>query len=145
MNTWFECKVSYEKNIDSGLLQKTTEGYLIDAATYTDAEARLIEEVTPFSSSGEVSITTIKRVKIAELFLSQNETDDKYYRCKVNLITLDEKSGAERKTGVSIIVQADSLPSAVSTLKKEMDTTLNTYDIASVSETNIMDVLQHQL
>lgn len=145
MNTWFECKVSYEKISDTGVPQKTSEGYLIDAVTYTDAEARLIEEVTPFTSTGEFSISTIKRVKIAELFLSNAESDDRYYRCKVNLITLDEKSGSERKSSVTIIVQSSSLPEAVSKLQKEMDSTLITYEIATVTETNIMDVLQHQL
>lgn len=145
MNTWFECKVSYEKISDTGVPQKTSEGYLIDAVTYTDAEARLIEEVTPFTSTGEFSISTIKRVKIAELFLSNAESDDRYYRCKVNLITLDEKSGSERKSSVTMIVQSSSLPEAVSKLQKEMDSTLITYEIATVTETNIMDVLQHQL
>lgn len=145
MNTWFECKVTYEKATDSGSLKRTSESYLIDAATYTDAEARLVEEVTPFTSAGEFTINSIKRVKLAELFLSNQDQDDKYFRCKVQLISLDEKSGTEKRVGVAMIVQSNSLRNAVERLTKEMDATLYNYELASVTETPLVDVLQHAL
>ena len=83
MNNWYECSVRYEKLADTGLSKRSAESYLVDAMSVTEAEARLVEEITPFSSTGEIVISTIKRAKIAELFLNDNDEDDKYYRCKV--------------------------------------------------------------
>lgn len=142
MNTWFECKVTYEKTNENGLLSKTTESYLIDTVSYTHVEAKLTEELAPFTANGIFTINTIKRVKIAELFLNDKEEDDKYFRCKVNLISLDEKKGVEKKTAATMIVKSSSLPHAVERLDKEMSSTLFEYEIASVVETNIMDIYQ---
>lgn len=145
MNNWYECKVRYEKLSETSLSKKTSESYLIDAYSVTEAEARIVEEVAPFSSDGEVVISSIKREKFAELFLSPHEEDDKYYRCKVLFISLDEKNGVEKKTPSTMIVKASSLVRAVSILDKEMSSTMNNYSIASVVETNIMDVFSVDL
>ncbi len=145
MNNWYECKVRYEKLTEGGAMKKTTESYLIDAYSVTEAETRLIEELAPFTSQGELIVSSVKKEKIAELFLSDNELDDKYYRCKVNFISLDEKKGVEKKMPATMIVKADSLPSAVLRLKKEMEEGLTDFQIASVIETNIMDVLAPEL
>ncbi|MBB6274950.1 DUF4494 domain-containing protein [Porphyromonas circumdentaria] len=145
MNNWYECKVRYERLADTGLSKKSSESYLVDAYSVTEAEARIIEEVTPFASTGEVMISSIKREKFAELFLSTEDEDDKFYRCKVLFISLDEKNGVEKKTPVTMIVKASSLLKAVNRLDKEMSTSMTDYSIASVVETNIMDVFSLDL
>lgn len=141
MNNWYECKVRYEKTDDTGALKKNNESYLIDAYSVTEAEARLVEELAPFTSRGDLIVSSVKKEKIAELFLSDHEEDDKFFRCKVNFISLDEKRGVEKKMPATMIVKSDSLSNAVLRLKKEMDESLSNYQIASVVETNIMDVL----
>ena len=133
MNNWYECSVRYEKLADTGLSKRSAESYLVDAMSVTEAEARLVEEITPFSSTGEIVISTIKRAKIAELFLNDN-------RCKVLFIVLDEKNGVEKKTPVTMIVKASSLANAVAVIEREMSRTTHDYSIAAVVETNIMDV-----
>ncbi len=140
MANWFECKVSYEKISDNGLPRKSSESYLVDAFSFTDAEARLIEEVTPFSSSGEFTISNIRRVHLAELFLDEVDAHDRYYRCKVQFIMLDEKNGVEKKTAVQMIVKSNTLQNAVAELEKQMGKGLQEYEIVSVTETPIMDV-----
>ena len=140
MNNWYECSVRYEKLADTGLSKRSAESYLVDAMSVTEAEARLVEEITPFSSTGELVISTIKRAKIAELFLTDNDEADKYYRCKVLFIVLDEKNGVEKKTPVTMIVKASSLANAVAVIEREMSRTTHDYSIAAVVETNIMDV-----
>ena len=107
----------------------------------TEAETRLVEELAPFTSRGDLIVSSVKKEKIAELFLSDHEEDDKFFRCKVNFISLDEKRGVEKKMPATMIVKSDSLSNAVLRLKKEMDESLSNYQIASVVETNIMDVL----
>ena len=134
---WFECKISYEKMMENGIQKKVTEPYLVDALSFTEAEARIIEEMKPFVS-GELVVTDIKRARIAELFT--NENGDRYYKFKVFFITLDEVSGAEKKTAAQMLAQASDLKEAITVLETGMKGTLADYVIASVSETLIMDV-----
>ncbi|MCC8144869.1 MAG: DUF4494 domain-containing protein [Bacteroidales bacterium] len=134
---WFECKVSYEKIMENGVQKKVTEPYLVDALSFTEAEARIIEEMKPYIS-GDFTVTDIKRAKLAELFF--NETGDRYYKIKIFFITLDEKSGAEKKTAVQMLAQASDLKEAINVLDEGMKGTMADYTIASVTETMIMDV-----
>lgn len=137
MYNWFECKVRYDKTLDTGIIKTVTEPYLVDALSFTEAEARIIKEMTPFIS-GEFSIADIKRVKFSDSFF--NETGDKYYKAKLYFITLDEKSGSEKKTAVNMLVQASELKEAVETVEAEMGKTMIDYTMAAVTETAIMDV-----
>jgi len=134
---WFECKVSYEKMMSNGVAKRVSEPYLVDALSFTEAEARIIEEMRPFIS-GEFSVSNIKRARIAELFF--NETGDRYYKFKINFITLDEKSGAEKKSAVQMLAQASDINEAIAVLENRMKGTMSDYEIASVTETLIMDV-----
>ena len=86
MALWFECKVRYDKMMENGSVKKVNEPYLVDALTFTEAEARIIEEITPFIT-GEFSISAVKKTKISEIFF--DDSADKYYMVKVNFITLD--------------------------------------------------------
>jgi hypothetical protein len=134
---WFECKVSYEKMMENGVQKKVSEPYLVDALSFTEAEARITEEIKPYIS-GEFLIADIKRARLAELFF--NENGDRYYRIKVFFVTLDEKSGAEKKTAVQMLAQASDLKEAIAVLEEGMKGTMSDYTIASISETMIMDV-----
>lgn len=140
MYNWFECKIKYDKMLETGIQKSVTEPYLVDALSFTEAEARIIEEMKPFIS-GEFSVSDIKRVKYAESFF--NETGDRYYKARLYFITLDEKSGAEKKSAVNMLVQASALKEAVEIVEAEMKKTMIDYDIASVMETAIMDVFQY--
>ena len=131
---WFECKISYEK-IEGGVPKKVSESYLVDALSFTEAEARIIEELRPMIS-GEFTISNIKRARIAELFY--NENGDKYYKFKV--ITLDEKNGVEKKTSMQMLAQASDIKEAIATLEEGMKGSMIDYEIASVSDTPIMDI-----
>ncbi len=95
MHTWFECKIRYEKVMENGMNKKVTEPYLVDALSFTEAEARIIEEMTPFIT-GEFTVSDIKRANYSELFASDEESADRWFKCKLIFITLDEKSGAEK-------------------------------------------------
>lgn len=143
MNTWFECKIRYEKTMENGMTKKVTEPYLVDALNFTEAEARIIEEIRPFIT-GEFTVSDIKRANYSELFSSDEEAADRWFKCKLLFITLDERSGAEKKTSVQILVQAADLRDAVKKLDEGMKGTMADYQIASVAETAIMDVFFYQ-
>ena len=79
MHTWFECKIRHEKTMENGMIQKVTESYLVDALSFTEAEARIIEEVTPFIT-GEFTVSDIKRANYSELFVSDEEAADRWFK-----------------------------------------------------------------
>nr|BAF37086.1 hypothetical protein [Porphyromonas gingivalis ATCC 33277] len=143
MAAWFECKVTYEKVADNGMPKKVVESYLVDADSFTLAEAKMIEEITPFVSMGEFNISNIRKVNYAELFLNEDNKCDRYHRCKVLYVTIDEKNGVEKKTPAFMLVKSDSLPNAVAELEKQMGKGLADYEIASIAETALMDVFQY--
>ena len=143
MQKWFECSFKYEKVMNNGKEKKITELYLVDALSITEAEARLIEEMTPFIS-GEFQCKGIKEAKYSEIFFSEEVTADRYFKCKLLFITLDEKSGKEKTTSTQILVQAADLRDAVKKLDEGMKGTMADYQIASVSETKIMDVYPYE-
>lgn len=137
MALWFECKIRFDKMQDNGSVKKVNEPYLVDALTFTEAENRIIEEMTPFIS-GDFSVTAVKKTKIAEIFF--NDDGDRYYMVKVNFIVIDENSGAEKKVANFILVQASDFEDALKKFLKGMEGTLSDFDIVSISETLIMDV-----
>jgi len=136
---WFECKVSYDKMTEGGMPKHVTEPYLVDAITFSDAEARIVKEIRPYIS-GEFVVTDIKRARIAEIFF--NESGDRYYRVKVQFITLDEKSGAEKRTSANMLAQACDIAEALDVFNAGMKGTMSDYVIASITETAIMDIFR---
>ena len=139
MHTWFECKIRYDKTMENGMNKKVTEPYLVDALSFTEAEARIIEEMSPFIS-GEFIVSDIKRANDSELFPCDEEAADRWFKCKLLFVTLDEKSGAEKKTSSQVLVQAADLRDAVKKLDEGMKGTMADYQIASVAETPLIDV-----
>lgn len=143
MNNWFECKVKIEKVIEGGATKKVPEVYLVDALNFTEAEARIIEEVSPYSS-GSIEVSDIKRAKYTEMFTSDLESADKWYKVKCNFITLDEKTQTEKKTASLMLVQAGDIREAVRSFDEGMKGSMVDYEIAVVQETNILDVFPYQ-
>ena len=143
MHNWFECKIRYEKTMENGMQKKVTEPYLVDALSFTEAESRIIEEMTPFIS-GEFEVSGVAKANYNELFTSEEESADRWFKCKLWFITLDEKSGAEKRTASNVLVQASDLRDAIKKLDEGMKDTLADYVIASVAETVIMDVYPYE-
>jgi len=137
MNNWYECKVRYEKTLETGTQKKVTEAYLVDAMSFTEAENRIIEEMTPYIS-GEFEVSAVKKARISELFIDPE--GDKWYRAKVMFITLDEKSGIEKKSASTMLVQASDFQKAVKNLEDGMKGTMSDWEINTISETALIDV-----
>lgn len=137
MANWFECKVRYDKTQENGSVKKVNEPYLVDAMSFTEAESRIIEEQTPFIS-GDFSVSAVKRTRISEIFY--DESGDRWYMVKVAFITIDEKTGVEKKTATFILVQASDFRNALDNFVKGMADTMADYEIVSITETPLMDV-----
>ncbi|MDD7303468.1 MAG: DUF4494 domain-containing protein [Bacteroidaceae bacterium] len=143
MNQWFECKVRFDKTMENGLIKKVTEPYLVEALTYTEAEARFLEEIEPFVKGVEFEVTDIKKARLSEIFFSNDGNDDRWFKARLAFITLDEKTGSEKRATQLVMVQAQDLRIAVKNIDTAMHGTLGDYLITSVQETNILDVIRY--
>lgn len=139
MHTWFECRIRYEKVVENGMQKKVTEPYLVDALSFTEAEARIIEEMAPFIS-GDFKVKAVKEANFSEIFFANEESADTYFKARLAYVILDEHSGAEKKTYTNVLVQAADLRDAVKRLDEGMKGTMADYRIISIAETKIMDV-----
>lgn len=141
MHNWFECKIQYEKiSPDDGKQKKSTDTYLVDALSFTEAEARLIKEVTPYMT-GDFTVANIKRSRIYEIFDSPE--GDRWYRAKVLFIILDEEKGIEKKVPSNMLIQASDIQAALVRLNEGMKGTMSDFEVASISDTPILDIFPY--
>ena len=135
---YFECKISYEKTLENGKEKKVSELYLVDAVSFTEAETKITAE---FGALPNFKVKSIRQYKVAEIVNKTNLDDSRYFKCKLNFITLDEKSGAEKKTAVYMLVDAENLDKAKVLLVEHMKSTMSDYSIEKIEETKLMAVI----
>ncbi len=140
---WFECKIKYEKTMEDGLQKKITESYVVDALSFTEAEKRILEEMSSYIS-GEFEVNDIKRATYKEIFFSDEELADRWYKAKLQFITIDEKTEKEKRSNANYLVQAGTLNGAVKNLDEVMGGTMIDYVIAAVAETTLIDVFEYK-
>ena len=143
MNRYYEVKARFDRTMDDGIQKKVKETYLFDAISFSEAEVRAREELVPFASE-EFEVTDIKRAGYTELFPSDSESADKWYAVRVAFITLDERSGKEKKTKAEYLVQADEINGARTSFIEGMKGTMADYEIVSIKETPILDVFPYE-
>ena len=138
MANYFEVKITFFKTLENGKEKKVTECYIVNAVSFTDAEAKVIHHVQDVIT-GLFEVKSIRKYKVAEIVPS--ELGDTYFKCKLNFITLDEKSGAEKKTAVYMLVDAETLDKAKALLVEHMKSTMADYSIEKIEETKIMALI----
>ena len=135
----YQVKVKYDKMQENGCVKPATDVYVVDAMSFTEAEARATEYAQPYIS-GEFTITDIKRVKYAEVWA--NEAGDRWYEAQLEFITLDEKTNSEKRTKNRMLVQASSLTEAMQAVADNMRGTMAEYEAVCVKETPILDYIK---
>ena len=140
---WFECKVRYEKTMEDGMPKKVVEIYTVDALSFSEAEKRIMEEMSSYVS-GEIEIADLKIAQYKEIFFADSDLADKWYKAKLAFITIDEKTDKEKKTSVFYLVNAGSINSAIKNIDEVMGCTMIDYQTINVSETNVMDVFEYK-
>ena len=140
---WFECKIRYEKTMEDGLQKKVIETYVVDALSFTEAEQRIMEEMSSYIS-GEFEVSDIKRAAYKEIFFSDEDLADRWYKTKLQFITIDEKTEKEKRSSVNYLVQAGTLNGAVKNIDTAMGGSMIDYVISSVAETTLMDVFEYK-
>lgn len=141
-STWFETKVKYQKTMEDGSEKVVSEAYVVDALSFTEAESAIIDEMSVYVS-GELKVSGIGKAGYGEIFFSDVDDDDKWYKAKLQFITIDEKS--EKRSNVTYLVQAKSLARALRYIDEVMGKTMIDYDVIGLNETKLMDVFEHHV
>lgn len=144
MANWFECKVRYDKMMENGRVKKVNETFLVDALSFTDAEARIIEERTPFIS-GDFTVSAVKRSGITEIFYGSNPNNDYWYLAKVSFVTIDEKTAAEKTKISQILVAGNDLKQGFDNFNESMKGTLGDYELLYLAKSAILEVYKAKL
>jgi hypothetical protein len=139
----YECGVRYERTMENGMTKKVTELYLVDALSFAEAEGRITNEMEPYIS-GDFDVVTIKRTNISEI-VEGLSTADKWFKTKLMYITIDEKTGKEKKQAVHFIVRASDINNAHICVVEHMKGSVMDYEIATLDETKIMDLFRYKV
>lgn len=138
MSQWFETKVKYDKTmLDTGAIKSVTEPYLVDALSFTEAEARITKEMEPFVS-GELTVTAVRKMRFEDVLY--HEGGDRWYKVKINMITIDEKTGAEKRSASFSLVQASEFKLALDYFLEAMKSVLFDFEIVNITEMAYIDV-----
>lgn len=143
-STWFETKVKYQKTMEDGSEKVVSEAYVVDALSFTEAESAIIDEMSVYVS-GELKVSGIGKAGYGEIFFSDVDDDDKWYKAKLQFIMIDEKSEKEKRSNVTYLVQAKSLARALRYIDEVMGKTMIDYDVVGLNETKLMDVFEHHV
>lgn len=139
---WFESIVSFEKDADNGKRKKVKEKYLVDAMSCTEAEARMIQEVSPFmNEASNLNVDSTKKVEYSDVVLSEK---DFFYEARLELITLDEGNGVERRTKHKSLIQANSFDEAKETLDRYVKGFMADIEICGLAKTALVDVYPYK-
>ena len=142
VSKYYEVKVQYQKILEDGKEKKVTEQYVVEALTFTEAESRIIEEMTPYIS-GEFDVVSEKIAPYNEIFLSDRTDDDKWFISKVGFITVDETTDKEKKQTFRYLVQAATSELALDYTKEMFSHGMSDYSIEAVQDTPTIDVFLH--
>lgn len=142
--TWFEVGIRYRKTQEDGSEKAVTERYAVDALSFTEAESAITEEMEAYIS-GEFKIKSEVQANYSEVWFSDNDDDDKWYKAKLSYITIDERTEKEKRTNVTYLVQAKSMHRALKNIDEVMGKSLADYEVVGLQETKVLDVFEHQL
>ena len=145
MNTWFTVKVKYTKQLDDGTFKRVSEPYLLAAMTFTDAEARIYEELGSIIR-GEFTVTNIARTEYHDIFYYEDA--DLWYKCKITYqsegdgleIESDLNPKKVKKVSQNFLVTATSVKEAFERIQESLSTLMVDYQIPSIILTPIVDI-----
>ena len=135
--------MQYLKTLDDGKEKTVTELYVVDALSFTEAEARFIKEMEPYIS-GESKIVAMAIARYSEIFFSEDEEDDRFFKAKVQFVTVDENTGHEKKNNIYYLVQARDIETARYYTTKQLEGTMADFSITGLNETQIIDIFEHE-
>jgi hypothetical protein len=140
MQTWYECKVKYLKIDQGGFERNVSDNYLIDAVSYTDAESRVFEIMKEITR-GDFQVMNIKRSNVSEV-ISKND-GEWWFKAKINMVTIDEEAGKEKKATNYFLIMANDLKDAFHQLEEGLSYMLVPYVTTAIQLSTIAEVFPY--
>lgn len=141
MPSWFQCKIRYQKELENGSLKTINEAYLVDALSFTEAEARLQQELS--SIIRVYDLVGCTKMRLADLFYDFGE-EATWFKCRVVYSSVDERSGKEKKVVNAMLVNANNVKQAYERIEESLKTMLVPFDITDVNTTGILEIFSYQ-
>ena len=139
MNNYIESKVSVITTDATGKAKKSTVTYLCQEESFARAEQLSLENSAAY---GEASVQKMQVVKYSEIIRSANvDADMLFYKFRVAFITLDEKSGKEKRTIVSILVEGTDDKDARKNFEQAMAISVTDWQVVSIAESPINEIV----
>ena len=141
LSEWYEIGFRCKKTMEDGTSKFVTEQYVVEAMSFSEAEKNIVSEMKEYVS-GPYEVKTIKKTVYKEVFFSDEDKDDKWYKAKLQFIILEEKSGKEKRSNVVYLIQSASLDKACKSIDKIMSSTMTEYNSMSLQETKVIEVFE---
>jgi len=141
MNTWFTVKVRYTKQLENGTLKRVTEPYLLAAVSFTDAEARIYEELGALIR-GEFMVVGIARTDLADIF--QYEDSAKWFKCKITYGIEEEDGDKKKNVAQNFLVSASDVKEAYGRMEDSLAGLMIDYQVLSIVSSGIVDIFPYR-
>ena len=137
---YFESKVRLEKVTEDGTQAKFNELYVVDAMSFSECEAKVIEYISQYAQ-GEFDILTEAHAKYKEIFYSDKEDEELWYKASVVFVTLDEKTMKQKRSKTVYLVQGKDIESARKNVEEVMNGSMVEFVIDGLNETAVQDII----
>ena len=141
MNSWFTVKVKYTKQLENGSFKRVSEPYLLAAMTFTDAEARIYEELGS-SIRGEFQVTGIARTDLHDIF--QYDDTETWFKCKVTYDRMDEEGEKAKTVSQNFLVSATNVKEAYERTVESLSTLMIDFNIVSIVSSPIVEIFPYR-
>jgi hypothetical protein len=141
MNTWYTAAVRYTKEFTDGTLKRTTEKYLLNTMSFTDAEARIYKEVGEYVR-GEFQVTALQKTNYADIFFYDDA--EIWYNVKLAYVTEDADTGKEKKVTNLFLVSAHNIKEAYERMEESMKGLMAHFTILKIEKSPIIDIFPYE-
>lgn len=141
MNSWFTVKVKYTKQLENGTFKRVSEPYLLAAMTFTDAEARIYEELGS-SIRGEFQVTGIARTDLHDIF--QYDDAEQWFKCKVTYDRIDEDGEKAKTISQNFLVSAAHVKEAYERIEESLATLMIDFNVVSITASPIVEIFPYR-
>ena len=136
---YFEVKTRYDRMQENGQVKKATDTCIAVAQSFSEAEEMIDEYLASFMLN-EPETKSIRIVNYAEFFRKE-EKGESFFQATIELISLDEKSGREKRLKKKVLIAANDREEAEALLKEKFNETMLDWRLVAFAETNICDVV----
>ncbi len=141
MNSWFTVRVKYTKQLENGTLKRVTEPYLLAAMTFTDAEARIYEELGSYIR-GEFMVVGIARTDLSDIF--QYEDSATWFKCKITYGIEEEDGDKKKKVAQNFLVSAPDVKEAYGRMEESLAGLMIDYQVLSIVSSPIVEIFPYR-